>query len=300
MTTPATWDLVNNWLIGYPLKTRSDYRRDVRQFMDWWKQDLLAATRTDIQRWLSDLVELDQKPSTLRRKASALSSFYTWCVSEKILDHNPCDNLRRPKGDPEPEMGLDLHQAHKLIAQAAAHSIRSHALIWLLCGAGLRVAEACNAQIEDLDLAAATLVVTVKGGHRKIKPLSRPVIAAITTTIEDRDSGKILTNQEGRPLTPKRAWELVGRLATAAGIKNCHPHTLRHTAATLALAAGALVEDVQELLGHRSIETTLRYLKNRDVAGGTRNAAQRLGDILDPTGTDALDPRQDSEEEALE
>ena len=65
-----------------------------------------------------------------------------------------------------------------------------------------------------------------------------------------------------------------------AGIEDCTPHTLRHTTATLALPDGVPVEDVKELLGHKRLETTLRYIQNRDVLGGARRAAERLGSAL--------------------
>jgi integrase/recombinase XerC len=149
-----------------------------------------------------------------------------------------------------------------------------------MAGAGLRVAEASSANIEDLK--DGLLTVTVKGGHRQTKPLSLPALQAARAAIGDRTEGPILTNRDGARLSRRRAWELIERLATSAGIKSCTPHTLRHTAATLALAAGAQVQDVQALLGHRSIETTLHYIRNRDVLGGAADAARRLGNLLEP------------------
>ena len=281
MPTEATRDLVSDWLIGYPARTKREYRADFDQYTEWLAStDPLDADRARIQRFLAHLGDQDLSDATIRRKSSAISSFYTYAVQEKRLEHNPAALLRRPKGESAPRRGLEVDQAHQLIAAARTHSRSAHALIWLMAGAGLRISEACGALIEDLkdDL----LTVTVKGGHRKIKPLSVPVLTAVTTAIADRDHGPILTNRDGNPLSVRRASALIEELTGRAGLTDCTAHTLRHTAATLALAAGVPIQDVKELLGHRSLETTLLYIRNRDILGGTRNAAQALGDVLDP------------------
>lgn len=281
----TTSDLIADWLIPYPQNSRDAYRRDVHQFAEWLVDtDLLDARRTNVQRWLAHLIDADLTAATVRRKASALSSFYEYAAAEDLIGHSPCEHIRRPKGESAAKLGLPLDKAQALIATAKAHSRTAHALVWLMAGAGLRVTEACTARIDAL--AGNLLTVTVKGGHTQTKPLSAPVLTAVTAAVRNRTEGPILTNRDGAPLTRPRAWELVGRLAATAGIDDCTPHTLRHTAATLALDAGVPVQDVKELLGHRSIETTLRYIRNRDSDRATRQAADRLGHALAPPPPD--------------
>ena len=276
-------ELVSDWLIGYPPATRTGYRTDIDMFAKWiefnLEKDPIDADRADIQRWLANLADQGFAPSTVRRKASAVWSFFNYAVQEKLREHNPADNLRRPKGESAPQRGLLIEQARALISAAESHSSAAHALVWLMAGAGLRVTEACRARLEDIN-DVGYLSVTVKGGHTQLKPLSAPVSEAITAAADSRESGPVLMNRDGNPLSRRRAWELMERLTTSVGIESCTPHTLRHTAATLALEAGASVEDVKELLGHRSLETTLRYIENRDVLGGAAKAADRLGAVL--------------------
>jgi len=271
--------LVSDWLMAYPSTTRDSYRRDIDQFGVWLEKDLLEATRNDVQRWLAYLRDrLDRTPATVRRKASALTSFYDYCVQERHLSQNPCEHIRRPRGENAPKRGLPIDQAQELIKAARDRSTAAHALIWLLAGAGVRVAEACRARIEDLN--GSFLTVRVKGGDSQIKPLSRPVLEAVLAAVGDRTEGAIVLNQNHRPMSKRTAWRVVEELTAQLKIENCTPHTLRHTAATLALAAGAPVEDVKELLGHKRLETTLRYVQNRDALGGARKAADRLGAAL--------------------
>ncbi len=274
-----TKNLTSDWLIRYPAKTRDGYRRDLHQFTKSLDNiDPLDATRAQIQRWLGRLFDNGLAPATIRRKASSLASFYTYAVTEGHLEHTPTELVRRPKGDSATKYGLPLEQARKLITIAKTHSVTAHALVWLMAGAGCRISEACSAQISDLD--GHLLTVTVKGGHRRTKPLSPTVLKAVTAAIGDRTTGPILTNRDGNPLARQRAAELIDRLTKKAGIKHCTPHILRHTAATLALEAGAPVHHVQQLLGHKSIETTMRYTRNVDAQTAAANAANQLDEYL--------------------
>lgn len=275
-------DLVADWLIEYRSpKTRESYRRTVYQFASWLGRDVTAATRSDIRRfvaYLSSVLEL--KDASVRQKTSALASFFSHLTAEGIIDQNPAVEIRRPQGESEPRLALEPHDARKFMAEAEAHSRVAAALAWLMGGAALRVTEACTARIEDLN--GDLLVVRVKGGHRQIKVLSPPVLAAVHNIVGDRTEGPIVVDSDGRPVKPWWVQKvLIPDLAARAGITDDFtPHTLRHTAATLALDAGARLEDVQALLGHKSPETTMRYVRNRDVVGGTRKAAHALARTL--------------------
>lgn len=275
--------LVSDWLIEFTSQdTRNTYRRAVLQFADFLNadtvDDLLEVTRQDVRRWVAHLSER-MRDQSVRSKVSAVSTFYKHLVAEGMVEASPVESVRRPKGESEPRLGLTLGRARAVIAAAEQHSARALALVWLMAGAGLRVEEACSARIEDL--AGDLLTVTVKGGHRQIRPLSPPALQAVEEATEGRDKGPIVTNRDGDAMRPWSAQDLIAALGRDAGLEErLYPHILRHTCATLALEAGAAVEDVSALLGHKSIETTLRYIRNRDVVGGTRLAAGRLASAL--------------------
>lgn len=275
---PDTQFVVSDWLIGYPENTRAGYRLDVTQFEVWLGGDLLAASRVDVQRWVSHLRdEVGLASSTVNRKTSAVWSFFNYCVQERIVEANPAEHVRRPRIENSPRFGLTVDDARRLLEAASARSVAAHALVWLMAGAGLRVSEAVGARIEDL--AGAVLSVRVKGGTVQNKPLSAPVLAAVEAAAGDRESGPIVTNPDGHRLSRRGALRVIDELASEVGV-DCSPHVLRHTAATLALEAGAPLQDVSRLLGHRSLETTLKYVRNRDADGGMRLAAETLGETL--------------------
>jgi site-specific recombinase XerD len=297
--------LIADWLAAYPSGTRRGYTTDITQFLaylDIKNMGLLAVTRPVVQRWLAGLLETGLAEATVRRKASAVSSLFDYLTAEGIVDSDPTDLLRRPKGEGPQKLGLTATQARVLIAAARTRSSATHALVWLMVGIGLRIAEACTARLEDIT--DDVLTVTVKGGHRQAKPLSPPVLEAIRRTVGDRKDGPILLTSDGRPLSRRAGWEVIVELAASVDIEKCTPHTLRHTAATLALEAGAPVQDVQQLLGHRSIDTTLRYIAGRNVRTATAAAAELLGDTLTrpeqekpETATPVVDPDTRPEDE---
>ncbi|MCI0543714.1 MAG: tyrosine-type recombinase/integrase [Actinobacteria bacterium] len=287
MMDAPTRELVADWLVDYRARgTRGSYRRAVDQFATWHDGDLLTVSRRDVRRWIAHLTSSGVTDATVRAKASALSSFYRHLVAEGLIASNPCEDVHRPQGESAPRLGLTGDQARRLIAHAEAEGALAAATVWMMAGVGLRVEEACTALIEDLDRSEdgtpTLLTVRVKGGHRVTKPLSGHVTDAIIRATRARATGPIL-HRDGHALRSWAAQKLIRRLGAEVGIDDLHPHILRHTAATLALEAGAPLEDVSALLGHRRLETTLRYIQNRDISGATRAAADRLAAALKPT-----------------
>lgn len=158
--------------------------------------------------------------------------------------------------------------------------IRDFAVINLVYACALRISEACNLLLNDLDLEKQILyVIDGKGGDR-IVPIPEPTIKIIKEWLEVRPNWKgnnyVFTNIKGttrpgkvRPLTSKYYNQLFNRLAEATGVKlrdgsMPHPHTLRHSRAMELYDAVQDIELLQKLLGHKSISTTQIYAQVRD------------------------------------
>ena len=150
--------------------------------------------------------------------------------------------------------------------------MRDDAVLELLYGSGLRVAELCALRPADLDLAQARVRVTGKGNKQRLAPLSRPAVQALRRYREAQaaavrsgegtaggarpgDGDSLFRNQRGRPLGPRDVRRILDRRAA----EPTHPHALRHTFATHLLDGGADLRSVQELLGHESLGTTQVY-----------------------------------------
>lgn len=273
------------WLIGYrSARTRAAYAADYTGWVAWLTQrgvDVLAARRTHVDLWAHQLAAAGAASSSIGRRLSALSGFYRHAAAHDLITRVPTDGVRRPVVDPDhtATVGLDRAQARALIAAAdtadTPQAIRNAAVIRLLIHNGLRVDEAISADVADLgyDRGHRTLTIVRKGGRRARVALAPATGEAIDTYLRHRaDStgvvdprqlaGPLLVTVGGTRLTQSTLWRLVRSLARTAGIpaaEQLSPHSLRHTAITLALDAGVPLRDVQDYAGHRDARTTRRY-----------------------------------------
>lgn len=159
-------------------------------------------------------------------------------------------------------------------------AIRDFAVINLVYACALRISEACNLTLKDLDLEKKILyVIDGKGGDR-IVPIPAPTIKIIQEWLNIRPNWNgnnyVFTNIKGttrpgkvRPMTSKYYNQLFNKLAEATGVKlrdgsAPHPHTLRHSRAMELYDAIQDIELLQKLLGHKNISTTQIYAQVRD------------------------------------
>jgi integrase/recombinase XerD len=144
-------------------------------------------------------------------------------------------------------------------------ALRDHAILELLYGGGLRVAEICSLHVEDLQLDAGRAQVRGKGDKERIVPLGRSAIEALERYLAQGRpelarvgvQRALFLSVRGRPLTRQWVWEMV-RGASPASVK-ASPHKLRHSCATHMVEHGADLRSVQTLLGHADIATTQVY-----------------------------------------
>ena len=141
---------------------------------------------------------------------------------------------------------------------------RDTAVVELLYGSGLRVAELCGLRLGDLDLRRRRLMAWGKGSKQRQVPMSAPSVDAVRAWLaggrpvlanDDSPADALFLNQRGRALGPRD----VRRILDLRAASPTHPHALRHTFATHLLDGGADLRVVQELLGHASLETTQVY-----------------------------------------
>src|SRR6185295_3671611 len=131
-----------------------------------------------------------------------------------------------------------------------AAGARDRALVELLYASGLRVAEGCGLDLDDLDEARRTVRVLGKGDKERVVPVGETALEALAAHLALR----------GRQLTTRSAHRIVKRMARRAGLgQRVTPHTLRHSFATHMLGEGADLRLIQELLGHSRLSTTQRY-----------------------------------------
>jgi len=285
------------WLAGYRSpRTRRAYAADLAAWLDWLTGldvDVLDARRVHVDLWARHLLDGGAAASSTTRRLSAVTSFYHHLVDHDLLTANPAASVRRPKVDADhtTTVGLDRDQARAFLAAADADlgpaRLRTAAAARLLLHLGLRVDELAAADVADLshDRGHRVLTVVRKGGRRATLPIPPATGAALDVYLASRPpgpdggtpAGPLLATAGGARLDQSALRKLVRRLARAADVpqwSELSPHSLRHTAITLALDAGVPLRDVQDYAGHRDPRTTRRY----DFSRGSldRNAAYTL------------------------
>ena len=276
--------LAGRWLASLPTDaTRAAYRGDYLAWLDFLdyvahRVEVLEADRATVDAWRLDMAATPNprtgrplSPATIGRRLSAVRSFYTYAEDLGFIARNPAEKVKAPKvSSDSPTLGLDKAEALAFLDAARAADPLTYALAVTLLGLGLRVSEALSLDVTDLQTERGHTVARVqgKGGHRRtvaVPPYVSEALAAITA---GRTSGPVFVTDTGEALDRHAAAYRVGRTARAAGLAGITPHSLRHTAATLSLDAGATVPEVQAFLGHADPKTTMRYDRARRALDG--------------------------------
>jgi len=263
---------VAGFLLGYGPNTRCAYQSDLECFFVFCEgvqtppQDATRGTLNAFSAWMREV--RGYSASTVARRLTAVSSWFRYLLIEGYVDRNPMEHVRRPKvGDDSASTGLTKDELNDLQIYAYIESAQTCALIMLLSNNGLRISEALNLDVEDLRVERGYNIVEItrKGGKTALVPLNNVTYAAIMDHLNGRTTGPIFLAPHGGRLDRFRAYKLIRKLAKKAGLdESLHPHDLRATFVTMALEAGAPLQDVQDAVGHADPRTTQRYNSRRN------------------------------------
>lgn len=292
---PLVERIKSGWLLRCKSHhTRTAYDRDIKRWLKF-----LTAVGVEVFDADSDHVtaymrvceqETDPRtnkplsPATVGRRTAVVSSFYRHARRMKAVTENPAEDTDRPEIDPDHSetVGMTEDEAQRLIAAAdqlaeQARDRRVHVaaardaamVVVMLCTGG-RVSEVTGARIEDLgyDRGHRVLFVTRKGGKRQSLPLGDAArIVDRHVALEGRTAGPLFITSRGRPVDRAHVFRVVRKAALVAHIPaaaKISPHGLRHTFATMALDAGATLDELQDTMGHADPRTTRRYDRARN------------------------------------
>lgn len=129
-------------------------------------------------------------------------------------------------------------------------------LFFTIYGCGLRVSEACQIKMEDINLSKRQLRILGKGGKERMAVLPGALIPILEE--QKKQKNKFLFGD--KPLATRTAYDRIRKLGVAAGLlKPLHPHALRHSYATHLLSSGSDLRVLQQLMGHQSLAATELY-----------------------------------------
>lgn len=259
------------------LATRQAYRGDVEAFVAWAGRagvsDPVQVDRLMLRRYLAYLATRRYSRRTIARKAAAIRCYFAWLRRHELIPVDPSRRLSAPVGEARLPRVLAAAELEALLEPSlhgaqngtpASITLRDDAMLELLYGSGLRVAELCGLGLSDLDLSNRSVTVWGKGDKQRRVPMSCAAAEALARYMSSGRGallepaspiGSLFINRRGRQMTPRDVRRVLDRRSPVP----THPHALRHTYATHLLDGGADLRVVQELLGHASLRTTEIY-----------------------------------------
>jgi integrase/recombinase XerC len=223
--------------------------------------------------------------ATIGRKLSSLRAFFKLAVRRRLVASSPVSALRAPRrakrlpsfmGKEDVGRLLDARVERPDVTAEALACER--ALFEVIYGAGLRISEACNLDVDDVETDGAGARVKVrqgKGRKDRFVPLGSKARQAVEAWVPLRGtllatrseasrrapgaSAALFLSARGGRLDPRVVRRMLARREQLTGTPAVSPHALRHSFATHLLGEGADLRGIQEMLGHASVRTTQRY-----------------------------------------
>ena len=227
-------------------------------------------TEADIRPFLGWLHDRGLEKRSLRMKLAAVRSFYRFLLRSDVIERNPAALLRSPKIDKKLPSFLQEHEATSLwdsFDTESAQGLRDRALCELLYVSGLRISEALQLNLGDIDATQRTVRVLGKRLKERIVPVTRETLDSIDAYVmrrtelqPDPSEHALYLGDRGKRLTSVSAWRIVRRaLGPITEADRKSPHILRHSFATHLLDNGADLSAVSDMWGHSSLSTTQVY-----------------------------------------
>jgi integrase/recombinase XerC len=273
------------------------YAGDVKLFLDFLSthlahspalRDLSNAAVTDFRAWLAARAQDGAGASSRARNLSGLKNFLQWLDKTGIMHQEKIHLVRGPKLPQRLPRPLDNEQIQTLVGHTASDmyradwlKLRDQALWLLLYGAGLRISEALNLIVQDIQ--SDMMHIIGKGNKERLVPLLPAVKKSIDLYLtrcpfERTKKDFIFVAVRGGVMTQSDAQKQMRQLRRELQLPDSlTPHALRHSFATALLASGGDLRSIQELLGHASLSTTQRYtaVSNQHLLDIHKNAHPR-------------------------
>ncbi len=259
----------------------SAYQIDLLAFMEFIAQHKAQLVNlqllgelgmSDFRAWLSYRLNKNYAKSSTARALAAVRSFYRYCERIGLVSNKALKTLKTPKLKQSVPKAIDADKTLAVmdnIANFAEESWVNHrnlAIFLLLYGCGLRLSEALNLQLSQIK-SQKILYIIGKGQKQRIVPILPIVENAVMEYVKScpfaiEPEGILFYGVKGKKLSPRLVQLAMEQMRHQCGLEDtATPHALRHSFATHLLANGGDLRSVQELLGHSSLSTTMRYTK---------------------------------------
>ena len=282
--------------------TVAAYQTDVRSFVGYLnsvraKDTVGHFTRDHVQGWMIEQTSKGIHPNTRNRRMAALARLAKFLVGIEKLEKDPTFGIKRAKKPQRVTRYLPAEIATRLIRAAGPtilsklgqdrqphttviYQHRNEAIIRVLVQGGLRIAEVEGLTL--MRLRSDGFIVLGKGDRERTVTMPGAAMRMLESWLAERRGGTgpedaVFTNHAGGRLSKKQIYRVVCDAAKRLELEGVHPHSLRHTMASLLRERGVDLDVIRDRLGHASISTTEQYV--HAVPIGQAEAAERLSDL---------------------
>jgi site-specific recombinase XerD len=275
MTTTQSLQLFLKALQGqnYSPKTLRAYGDDLHQFLAWVEKNRVdwdiptRFSRGDIEGFMQYLAAQRMTGVTRVRKLAAIRKFFAFLEENSILAANPAHTVKGARRE-EKEPNILYKEQYKALLYEASDNIRDYAIIQTFLQTGIRLSELVNLRVDEVDFEHRILTVRQgKGKKDRQIPLVDDAVKALRNYLRYRNTELIVDDEilflakNGTSLNVSTVKYTVAKYVKKAGIrKKVSVHTLRHTFGAHKADKNMSLATLQELMGHKKKETTLKYI----------------------------------------
>ena len=251
---------------GKSKRTIYIYCWTIRKLSDMIRKPFTEMGAYDIRFFLATEKERGVANSTLETTRARMSAFFQWMTDDEVIQKNPVAKIKPIKIPQEIRTAFTDVELDAL--RSACKSVQERALVEFLVSTGVRVSELTSMRIEDVDFDDLSVhVVHGKGSKERMTYMTAVTakhLLAYIRSRKEKESPMLFCNHEGGAFSSKWIQKLVKQIGKRASVDDVHPHRFRRTFATNLVNRGMDIQEVQKLLGHSSINTTLVYVATDD------------------------------------
>jgi integrase/recombinase XerC len=256
---------------NYSVQSIKAYLGDLEQFIEWLKKRRVdwdipfRIQRIDIVEFINYLAGQKASAETRKRKLASIRGFLKFCKDNQIIFGNPADTIEGPIRE-ERDPAILLKTEYKALLQVAGDNERDFAIVMLFLQSGLRVSELVNLRLGDVDFDSREITVRQgKGRKDRVVPLVGQALEALKAYLAVREVSPEYDNvflaRNKTSMDQRTVRYRIQKYYKEAGIrKKASVHTLRHTFATHQMHNGLKINQLKDVLGHKKMETTYKYV----------------------------------------
>jgi len=250
---------------GKSKNTVAQYVRTCRKLSETIGKPLTEMNAYDVRFFLAKEMERGISDQSRENQRANLSAFFQWMVNEEIIPKNPIAQIKPIKCHQEVKKAFSDIEIDAL--RSACKSLKERALIEFLLSTGARVSEVAEMKVRDVNIETLSVhILHGKGDKERITYTTavgmKHLLAYIHSRKETGDALFYSKNHE--PIRTSGIRFILNNVAKRAGVSNVHPHRFRRTFATNLSKRGMAVQEIQKLMGHANINTTLVYIATDD------------------------------------